>query len=38
MTAAGDELLGLREELDVADAAAPELDVVARDGDGRRGP
>src|SRR6516164_6943007 len=25
----GDELLGLREELAVADAAAPELDVVA---------
>ena len=30
MTAAGDELLRLDEELDVADAAAPELDVVAR--------
>ena len=26
-------MLGLGEELDLADAAAPELDVVARDGD-----
>ena len=31
--AAGDELLGLHEELDLADAAAPELDVVAGDRD-----
>src|SRR5437868_15413230 len=31
--AAPDELLGLREELDLADAAAAELDVVAGDGD-----
>src|SRR5688572_30932726 len=29
MSTAGDELLRLREELDVADTAAPELDVVA---------
>src|SRR5262245_45990438 len=34
VTAAGDELLGLGEELDVADAPAPELDVVALDRDG----
>ena len=33
MAAAGDELLGLREELDLADAAAAELDVVAFDRD-----
>ena len=33
MAAAGDELLGLHEELDLADAAAPELDVVALDRD-----
>ena len=33
MPAAGNELLGLREELDVTDAAAPKLDVVAGDGD-----
>src|ERR1700694_3248041 len=33
MTAAGDELLGLDEELDLADAAAAELDVVALDRD-----
>ena len=33
MPPAGDELLGLREELDLANAAAPELDVVAFDGD-----
>ena len=32
--AAGDQLLGLHEELDLADAAAPELDVVALDRDG----
>ena len=31
--AAGDQLLGLDEELDLADAAAAELDVVAGDGD-----
>ena len=31
MPAARDQLLGLGEELDVADAAAPELDVVACD-------
>ena len=31
--AAEDQLLGLHEELDVADAAAAELDVVAADGD-----
>ena len=30
---APDELLGLREEFDLADAAAPELDVVADHGD-----
>jgi hypothetical protein len=33
LPAAPDQLLGLREELDLADAAAPELDVVAADGD-----
>src|SRR6201999_897525 len=33
MTAAGDELLGLREKLDFADAAPPELDVVPFDRD-----
>ena len=33
MPAAGDELLGLDEELDLADAAAAELDVVAFDRD-----
>ena len=33
MPAAGDELLGLDEELDLADAAAAELDVVALDRD-----
>ena len=33
MAAAGDELLGLHEELDLADAAAAELDVVAFDRD-----
>ena len=33
MPAAGDQLLGLREELDLADAAAAELDVVALDRD-----
>ncbi len=33
MAAAGDQLLGLHEELDLADAAAPELDVVALDRD-----
>ena len=31
VAAAGDQLLGLGEELDLADAAAPELDVVALD-------
>ena len=31
LAAAGDELLGLDEELDLADAAAAELDVVAGD-------
>ena len=30
IAAAGDELLGLHEELDLADAAAAELDVVAQ--------
>ena len=30
---AQDQLLGLDEEFDLADAAAPELDVVAGDGD-----
>ncbi len=34
MTAAGDELLGLGEELDVADTAPPELDVVPFHRDG----
>ena len=33
MPAAGDQLLGLREELDLADAAAADLDVVAFDRD-----
>ena len=33
MAARGDKLLGLREEFDIADAATPELDVVARDRD-----
>ena len=33
MAAAGNQLLGLREELDLADAAAAELDVVAFDRD-----
>ena len=33
MPAAGDQLLGLREELDLADAAAPDLDIVALDRD-----
>ena len=33
MTAAPDQLLGLGEEFDLADAAAAELDVVAADGD-----
>ena len=33
MPPAGDELLGLGEELDLADAAAAELDVVALDRD-----
>ena len=33
MPAAGDQLLRLHEELDLADAAAPELDVVAGDRD-----
>ena len=33
MPAAGDQLLGLREELDFADAAAADLDVVALDRD-----
>ena len=33
MAAAGDQLLGLREELDLANAAAAELDVVAFDRD-----
>ena len=33
MAARGDKLLGLREELDIADAAAPELDIVACDRD-----
>src|SRR3546814_16263817 len=35
VAAAPDELLGLREELDLADAAAPQLDVVSVDGDHR---
>jgi hypothetical protein len=33
IAAAVDQLLGLGEELDLADAAAAELDVVARQGD-----
>ena len=33
MPAAGDQLLGLGEELDLADAAAADLDVVAFDRD-----
>src|SRR5579864_5874926 len=33
MPAAGNELLGLRKELDLADAATAELDVVAFDRD-----
>ena len=33
MTSAGDQLLGLREEFDFADAAAPDLDIVALDRD-----
>ena len=33
IAAAGDELLGLHEELDLTDAAAAELDVVAKDRD-----
>ena len=33
MAARGDKLLGLREELDIADAATPELDIVACDRD-----
>ena len=33
MAAAGDELLGLREKLDLADAAAAKLDIVALDRD-----
>ena len=33
MAAAGDQLLGLHEEFDLADAAAAELDVVALDRD-----
>src|ERR1700678_870867 len=33
MPAAGDQLLGLREELDLADAAAADLDIVALDRD-----
>ena len=33
MPAAGDQLLGLGEKLDLADAAAPDLDVVALDRD-----
>src|SRR5205807_8993885 len=33
MPPAGDQLLGLHEELDLANAAAPELDVVALDRD-----
>ena len=33
MPAAGDQLLGLREKLDLADTAAPDLDVVALDRD-----
>ena len=33
LAAAGDQLLRLHEELDLADAAAAELDVVAGDAD-----
>ena len=33
MAAAGDQLLGLREKLDLTDAAATDLDVVAFDRD-----
>src|ERR1700712_1927013 len=33
MPAAGDQLLGLREKLDLPDAAAADLDVVALDRD-----
>src|SRR5262249_53197929 len=33
LAAASNELLGLSEELDLADAAAADLDVVPRDGD-----
>src|SRR5580692_12845004 len=33
MAAAGDELFGLHEELDLADAAATKLDIVALDRD-----
>jgi hypothetical protein len=33
MPAAGDQLLGLREKLDLADAAAADLDIVALDRD-----
>ena len=33
MPPAQDQLLGLGEEFDLADAAAPQLDVVARDRD-----
>ncbi len=33
LAAAPDQLLGLRKELDLADAAAPQLDVVAMHGD-----
>ena len=29
MPAAGDQLLGLRKEFDLADTAAPDLDIVA---------
>ena len=35
---AGDELLRLHEEFDLADAAPPELQVVALHGDPRHGP
>ena len=34
LASAGDQLLGLHEELDLADAAAADLDVVAGDADG----
>src|SRR5258708_4240246 len=33
MPAAGDQLLGLGKELDLADAAAADLDVMSLDGD-----